>query len=248
MKTLGLLGGMHFESTAPYYTIINEYAPSTLGARHSVPIYLYSVNQEEMLQYVIVGYWDSFPAVYCKAARSLEAAGVDAFVICASLAHKVADAVEKSVDVPSLHLADFTAEGIVEKGLERVGLLGTKVVMEGDFVKGRIENRLEVEVLISGADDRVKVNSGIVDELRTGNVSDATKSMFIAVAKDLIVAAAQDIMLGSTDLGSLLTETDLSIRCLIPRNCMRMELLNGLLIKTTKIERTANRRETLGIS
>lgn len=211
MKTLGLLGGMTFESTSLYYDLINRHARAELGSRSSAPLYLFSVNQEEMIQYAIAGRWDQFANVYCKAAKTLESGGVDGMVICASLAHKVADDIERHIKVPLLHIADFVAKEMVEKGIKRVALLGTRVVMEDDFIKGRIEQKFGIEVLVPDSEDRIAVNRGIVEELTTGKVSDSTKAMFIRLAKDLIKKGAQGLILGSTDLGFVLKEDDLNI-------------------------------------
>ena len=129
MKTLALLGGMTYSSTSLYYNLINKHVQSRLGLRCSAPLFMYSVNQEIMLQYATAGRWDDFCQVFVNAAKTLKSGGADAAVICASIAHKAADAVEGEAGIKLLHIADFVAEEIKAKGLSKVGVFGTKVVM-----------------------------------------------------------------------------------------------------------------------
>jgi len=211
MRTLGLLGGMTFESTALYYDIINRHVRSQLGGRHSARLLLYSVDQEPMVQHAMAGRWDKFADVFVKAAENQKAGGAEAIVMCASLAHKVADDVENAVGLPLLHVADFTARGILDKGLNKVALLGTAAVMEGDFMRGRIQKRFGIEVLIPDEEDRKRINDGIVNELTTGKVSDRTKAFLVSMAEDLVGQGAQGLILGSTDLGFVIKEEDVGV-------------------------------------
>lgn len=129
MKTLALLGGMTYSSTSLYYNLINKHVQSRLGPRYSAPLFMYSVNQEVMLQHATAGRWDDFSQVFVNAAQTLRSGGADAAVICASLAHKAADAVEQKAGIKLLHIADFVAAAVKAKGLSKVGVFGTKVVM-----------------------------------------------------------------------------------------------------------------------
>ncbi len=212
MKVLGLLGGMTFESTALYYDIINRHVRKELGPRCSAPLFLYSADQEQMLQYAMAGHWDTFADVYIRAANALIDGGADGILICASLAHKAAEAIENNISVPLLHIADFVAIELKANGIGKVGLLGTRVVMEGDFVRGRIERNHGVDVLVpNSVEEREAVNRGIIDELTTGTVSDDTKTIFQQAAKTLIQQGAAGLILGSTDLGFVIREQDVGV-------------------------------------
>ena len=212
MKVLGLLGGMTFESTALYYDIINRHVRKEMGPRCSAPLFMYSANQEQMLQYAVDGDWDAFADVYIKAAKALIAGGAEGIVICASLAHRAAETIEKSISVPLLHIADFVGLALKEKGIKKVALIGTKVVMDGNFVKGRIEKNHGVAVLVPGSvEERDEVNRGIVEELTTGSVSEKTKTMFLQAAQNLVQQGAAGLILGSTDLGFVIKEEDIGV-------------------------------------
>ena len=211
MRTIGLLGGMTFESTAIYYNIINRHVRKTLGGRRSAPLFMYSADQEVMIQHAISGDWTSFANVYIEAGKTLKSGGAEALAICASLAHKVADEVESQVGLPVLHVADYTARDIKSRGLKKVALLGTAAVMEGAFMKGRIEERFGIEVLVPGPKERVKVNTGIVNELTTGSVSEETKGFFVHIVQQLCDQGALGLILGSTDLGFLIKQEDVDV-------------------------------------
>lgn len=211
MKVLGLLGGMTFEATAKYYDLINRHAKETYGGRASAPLFMYSANQEEMVQMAMAGHWEAFAAVYVKAANALIDGGAEAMVICAALAHTAAADIERQISVPVLHIADFVGQAVKDKGIHRVALLGTKPVMEGKFIKDRIEEKFEVQVMVPSAEDRVRVSAGIVNELTTGVVSSDTKSMFLRVASDLVKQGAQGLILGSTDLAFVIKELDMEV-------------------------------------
>jgi aspartate racemase len=172
---------------------------------------MYSANQEEMIQYAMAGHWNEFAGVYVKAARALIQGGAQGVVLCAMLAHKAADQIEKQISVPLLHLSDFVAVEIRNRGFDKVALLGTKVAMEGDFVKDRIQSKFGIEVMTPGPEDREKVNQGIVSELTTGIVSAETKAMFLRVARELLGQGAQGLILGSTDLGFVIKEEDVGV-------------------------------------
>lgn len=210
MKTLALLGGMTYSSTSLYYNAINKHVQARLGSRRSAPLFLYSVDMEAQLDHAMAGEWDDFANPFCKAAQTFKDGGADAIVICASLTHKVADAVEK-VGLPVLHIADFVAKAVKERGFKTVGIFGTSIVMEDECVKGRLEKKHGLEVLVPNATERPIINELIIKELTTGKVSKETKLYFIKTANDLIERGAEAIILGSTDLGFALTEEDVSV-------------------------------------
>lgn len=210
MKTLALLGGMTYSSTSLYYNAINRHVQAQLGIRRSAPLFLYSVDQEAQLTRAMAGEWDEFAKPFCKAAETFKDGGADAIVICASLAHKAAEVVEK-IGLPVLHIADFVAKAVKDQGFTRVGIFGTKIVMEDECVKGRLEKKHGLEVLVPGPDERPVINDLVVKELTTGKVSEKTKQYFIQTANDLVARGAQAIILGSTDLGFAFTENDVSV-------------------------------------
>ncbi|KAI9693492.1 MAG: hypothetical protein M1820_009228 [Bogoriella megaspora] len=211
MRTLALLGGMTYSSTSLYYNLINQIVQSRLGPRVSAPLYLYSVNQEIMLQYASTARWDDFAQVFVHAAKALKAGGADAVVICASLAHKAADAVEQKAGVKVLHIADFVAAAVKAKGLSRIGIFGTKVVMEDECIKGRLEKKHGLDIVVPSPEDRELVNRLVVEELTTGKVSSESRQFFIKTAKGLIEQGAEGIILGSTDLGFVVTEENVKV-------------------------------------
>jgi aspartate racemase len=211
MKTLGLLGGMTFESTSLYYNLINQHVRAVVSPRSSAVLFMYSANQERMLQLASAGDWDGFADIYVQAANALISGGAQAIVLCALLAHKAADRIEARINVPLLHLSDFVGAEVKSRGIKRVALLGTKVAMEGDFVKDRIQTKFGVEVLIPNAEDRERVNAGIFNELTTGSVRPETKEMFLTVTRSLLSQGAQGLILGSTDLGFVIREEDIGV-------------------------------------
>jgi aspartate racemase len=211
MKTLGLLGGMTFESTSLYYNLINQHVRAVVSPRSSAVLFMYSANQERMLQLASAGDWDGFADIYVQAANALIAGGAQAVVLCALLAHKAADRIEARINVPLLHLSDFVGAEVKSRDIKRVALLGTKVAMEGDFVKDRIRTKFGVEVLTPNAEDRERVNAGIFNELTTGSVRPETKEMFLTVTRSLLNQGAQGLILGSTDLGFVIREEDIGV-------------------------------------
>jgi aspartate racemase len=210
MKTLALLGGMTYSSTSLYYNAINRHVQARLGTRRSAPLFLYSVDQEVQLTRAMAGEWNEFSEPFCKAAQTFKDGGADAIVICASLAHKAADAVEK-IGLPVLHVADFVAKAVQDQGFTRVGIFGSRIVMEDECVKGRLEKKHGLEVLVPGPEERPIINDLVVKELTTGKVSEKTRLYFIKTANDLIDRGAQAIVLGSTDLGFVVTEADVTV-------------------------------------
>jgi aspartate racemase len=208
MKTIGLIGGMSWESSLEYYRIINEEVKRRLGGLHSAQSLLYSVDFAviEALQHK--GDWEAAGALLADAARNLECGGADIVVLCTNTMHRVAPAIEAAVAIPLLHIADPTAAAIENRGLQTVGLLGTRFTMEQEFYRGRLSQRYSLNVLIPEADDRAQVHRVIYDELCLGLTTDASKAAYRAIIERLAAAGAEGIILGCTEIGLLISDTD----------------------------------------
>ncbi|MCB8745620.1 aspartate/glutamate racemase family protein [Rhodoferax sp. U2-2l] len=204
MKTLGLIGGMSWESTVPYYQQINQTVRQQLGGLHSAKIILYSVDFAEVEQLQMTGQWDAAGSLLVNIARKLEAAGADALVICTNTMHKVADAVQSAVTIPLLHIADPTAQAIRQAGFDTVGLLGTRFTMAQDFYRSRLEDQHGLTVLTPPADDQALVHQIIFNELCLGQVLDASRQTYQRIIQDLQTQGAQAIILGCTEIAMLI--------------------------------------------
>ncbi|WP_407554806.1 aspartate/glutamate racemase family protein [Streptomyces sp. Pv4-95] len=207
MKTIGLLGGMSWESTAEYYRLLNQLTRERLGGLHSAKCVLYSVDFAEIEQLQVAGRWNEASAVLAEAATSLEAAGADMLLLCTNTMHKVADPVAAAVGIPLLHLADTTADAVRAEGLRRVGLLGTAFTMEQDFYRGRLESHA-LDVLVPDATGRGTVHRVIYEELCRGIVREESRQAYTAVIRDLVAAGAEGIVLGCTEIELLLRPQD----------------------------------------
>ncbi|MFF4953221.1 aspartate/glutamate racemase family protein [Streptomyces chattanoogensis] len=207
MRTIGLLGGMSWESTAEYYRLLNELTRERLGGLHSARCVLYSVDFAEIERLQTEGRWDVAADVLSEAAKALEAAGADMLLICTNTMHKVADEVAAAVSVPLLHLADTTAAAVLGKGLRRVGLLGTAFTMEQDFYRGRLAAQ-GLEVLVPDAVGRSTVHRVIYEELCVGVVREESRQAYQAIIKDLVAAGAEGIVLGCTEIELLISADD----------------------------------------
>lgn len=207
MRTLGLLGGMSWESTLPYYRIVNERVRERLGGLRSAKLVLHSVDFAEIEALQHAGDWDAAGAQLAVAARGLRLAGAEAIVVCTNTMHLVAPAIEAAVDIPLLHIADTTAQRIRAAGLTRVALLGTRFTMEQAFYRERIE-AAGIEVLTPDAAQRERVHRVIYDELCLGRIVDASRDDYRAIMADLVVRGAQGVILGCTEIGLLVGEGD----------------------------------------
>ncbi|MGW6820215.1 aspartate/glutamate racemase family protein [Streptomyces sp. NPDC055005] len=207
MKTIGLLGGMSWESTAEYYRLLNEFTRDRLGGLHSARCVLYSVDFAEIERLQAQGCWDEAGEVLADAARSLEAAGADLVLLCTNTMHKVADQVQAAVSVPLLHLADATAEAVRARGMRRVGLLGTAFTMEQDFYRGRLAAG-GLEVSVPDADERALVHRVIYDELCVGVVREESRTAYREVIAGLVAGGAEGIVLGCTEIELLVGAED----------------------------------------
>ncbi|MGW1928321.1 aspartate/glutamate racemase family protein [Streptomyces sp. NPDC001919] len=207
MKTIGLIGGMSWESTAEYYRLVNEFTRDRLGGLHSARCVLYSVDFAEIERLQVENRWTEAGEILGEAARALEAAGADMVLLCTNTMHKVADQVEAAVSIPLLHLADATADAVRASGLRRVGLLGTAFTMEQDFYRGRLEAG-GLEVRVPEADGRATVHRVIYEELCRGVVREESRAAYRKVIEDLVADGAEGIILGCTEIELLITPAD----------------------------------------
>ncbi|MFF0274737.1 aspartate/glutamate racemase family protein [Streptomyces sp. NPDC004330] len=207
MKTIGLIGGMSWESTAEYYRLVNEFTRDRLGGLHSARCVLYSVDFAEIERLQVENRWTEAGEILGEAARALEAAGADMVLLCTNTMHKVADQVEAAVSIPLLHLADATADAVRASGLRRVGLLGTAFTMEQDFYRGRLEAG-GLEVRVPEAAGRTTVHQVIYEELCRGVVREESRAAYRKVIEDLVADGAEGIILGCTEIELLITPAD----------------------------------------
>ena len=207
MLTIGLLGGMSWESSAKYYEVINELVRERLGGLHSAPCVLVSVDFAEIEALQADGRWEAAGALLAEEARKVEAGGADLLLLCTNTMHKVAAQVEAAVGIPLVHLADATAEAVAAAGLERVGLLGTAFTMEQDFYRDRLAAN-GLTVLVPDREDRVAVHSIIYEELCLGVVRDASRRTYLGVIDRLVAEGAQGVILGCTEIELLIGQGD----------------------------------------
>ena len=208
MRTIGLIGGMSWESTVSYYQIINRAVGARLGGLHPAKIALYSVEFQGVERLQHEGRWDEAGDLLAEAARAVRRAGADVIVLCTNTMHKVAAQIEAAVDVPLLHIADATAARVTAAGVTRVGLLGTRFTMEESFYRGRLEAQHGFDVLVPAADQRTLVHRVIYDELCLGAVHEASRRAFQEVVRGLVAGGAQGVILGCTEIGLLLRPED----------------------------------------
>jgi aspartate racemase len=210
MKTLGLIGGMSWESTALYYRLINETVKERLGGLHSAQLVLHSVDFHDIEVLQRSGQWDQAGLLLARAGRALVTAGAEALVLCTNTMHKVADAIERAVNVPLLHIADPTAAAIKAAGLSRVGLLGTGFTMEQDFYKERMRS-LGVDCFVPAAADRQVVHRVIYEELCLGSVREESRAQYRRIIRDLQRDGAQAVILGCTEICMLIGADDADV-------------------------------------
>ncbi|MBT8396742.1 MAG: aspartate/glutamate racemase family protein [Gemmatimonadetes bacterium] len=206
MKTVGLLGGMSWESTVPYYQVLNREVGRILGGLHSARVILLSVDFHEIETLQHRDEWEDLGSMLARDARRLEDAGADFLVLCTNTMHLVAPAIEAGVSIPLLHIADATAARIRESGLEKIGLLGTRFTMEKDFYKGRLEEAHGFSVLTPPPRDREVVHRVIYEELVLGKIQEESRREFVKIVGDLADSGAQGVILGCTEIGLLLKQ------------------------------------------
>jgi aspartate racemase len=211
VKTIGLIGGMSWESSIEYYRIINESVREKLGDLHSAKSVMYSVDFAEIEALQHQGKWGEATRLMIEAARHVEDGGADFVIICTNTMHRMADEVQEHIHIPLLHIADATAENIKMRGLRRVGLLGTKFTMEEDFYKGRLITKHGLEVLIPGPEDRDVVHQVIYDELVVGKINPASKARYITIMEGMVAGGVEGIILGCTEIGLLVGSEDVRV-------------------------------------
>lgn len=208
MKTIGLIGGMSWESSIEYYRIINEVMRERLGGLHSAKSVMYSVDFAEIEALQHAGEWDAATDLMIDAALHVQNGGADFILICTNTMHKMAPAVEAALDIPLLHIADATAVTIQSQNLHKIGLLGTKFTMEEAFYKGRLENPHGLEILIPTDQDRDFVHAVIYDELCLGQIKPVSKQAYVGIMQDLVTRGAEGIILGCTEISLLVGQAD----------------------------------------
>jgi len=211
MKTIGLVGGMSWESTQEYYRIINQRVKERAGGFHSAKVVLYSVDFDEVESRQHQGRWEELIALMIDAAQRVERAGAECLLICTNTMHLMADAVQDSIRIPLLHIVDVTAEAVKARGFGRVALLGTRFTMEKDFYKGRLQKKHGLEVLIPEEQDRALIHAILYDELCLGKISDESKKVLQGIIAKLEDRGAQGIILGCTEIPLLVKQADYEI-------------------------------------
>ena len=208
MKTIGMVGGMSWESSLVYYRIVNEAVQEQLGDLHSAKSLMVSVDFADIEVLQREDRWEEASLAMIAAARSVEAGGADFLIICTNTMHKMAEEVAQSIGIPLLHIVDATAENIKARGLHRVGLLGTRFTMEDNFYCGRLVEKHNLEVLVPDTTDREIVHRIIYDELVLGKIEPASKAEYLRIIASLAEAGAEGIILGCTEIGMLVSQSD----------------------------------------
>ncbi|MBK51239.1 MAG: aspartate racemase [Gammaproteobacteria bacterium] len=206
MKTIGMLGGMSWESTSTYYRAINEGIRNTLGGLHSAKIVLYSVNFEEIEKLQHANDWNATAVVLIQAAQAVEAADADFLLICTNTMHKVAQQIEAAISIPLIHIADATAEQLLKDGVGKVGLLGTRFTMEQEFYRERLTQRFGIEVLIPERSERELVHRVIYDELCLGKIEANSRSEYQSIISNMANRGARAVILGCTEIALLVQQ------------------------------------------
>jgi aspartate racemase len=251
MKTIGLIGGMSWESTVPYYRQINETIKEHLGGLHSAKIILYSVNFHEIERLQRAGDWVAAGELMAGAARALESAGADFLVLCTNTMHKVAPAIEAAVGIPLFHIADPTAIAIKQAGFSKVGLLGTRFTMEQDFYRDRLRERHGLDVIVSNQEDREIIHRVIYEELCLGKVLSDSRIEYRRIMADLVRLGAQAIILGCTEISLLVVQSDAEVplfdtTCIHARKAAECALSNKEVSSTAALNFRPSRNSNTG--
>ncbi|MFW9829094.1 MAG: aspartate/glutamate racemase family protein [Candidatus Thorarchaeota archaeon] len=211
MKLLGLIGGMSWENTIEYYRIINEMVKSRLHGWNSARIILYSVNFEEILSLQNQQKWDKIAEIMINISKKLELAGSSAIVICSNSMHKIAKNIEEKIKIPLIHVVDATAKVIIEKKINKVGLLGTKFTMEGGFYKERLKNKYNIDTIIPDQEEREYIHKIIYTELAQNIILNPTKQRILEIIKNLKFQGVTGVILGCTELPLIIKSNDVEI-------------------------------------
>lgn len=206
MKTIGLLGGMSWESSVSYYQALNEGVKAALGGWHSAKVILHSVDFAQIHQLQHVGDWDGAAAILIEAAKGLEQAGADYLLICTNTMHKVAEQIQQQINIPILHIADMTAQQLVADNVKKVGLLGTAFTMSQDFYKGKLTRDFGVEVIVPSAEQQVVVHEIIYNELCLGEIKESSRAAYLSIIDELAANGAQAVILGCTEIALLVEQ------------------------------------------
>ncbi len=212
MKTIGLLGGMSWESTETYYRLINEGIKSRLGGLHSAKICLYSVDFEELEIHLQTGNWSEIASILSAAAKKVENAGADFLVVCTNTMHNVVPEIESKLQIPVLHIADATAETIKTQGIATLGLLGTRFTMEQDFYKGRLAAKHGLKVIIPNESERQVVHRIIFEELVLGKLKPESRAEYVRIIDRLAAQGAEAVVLGCTEIAMLVKQAHTPVR------------------------------------
>ena len=211
MKTIGMIGGMSWESSLEYYRIINQTIKDRLGGLHSAKSLMFSFDFAEIETLQMVGDWPKATAMMVQAAQQLEKGGADFVIICTNTMHKMAEAVQAGINIPLLHIADATAAAIQAQGLHKIGLLGTNFTMEEDFYKGRLGEGFGLEVIVPQKPERQIIHDIIYDELCLGITKADSRAQYRQIMADLAADGAEGIILGCTEIGLLVGQADSSV-------------------------------------
>lgn len=211
MKTIGLIGGMSWESTIPYYKILNETIRDTLGGYHSAKIILYSVDFDEIERNQTAQEWDCMGETLANIALTLQNAGAEAIVLCTNTMHKVSAQIEAKITIPFIHIADATAEAVQRAGIFKVALLGTKYTMSQDFYKDRLSAH-RLQVIVPDLTDQELINRVIFEELIQGIILESSRKQYLSIINKLSEQGAQGVILGCTEIGILIRPQDTTIR------------------------------------
>lgn len=211
MKTIGMIGGMSWESSLEYYRIVNESVKIKLGGFHSAKCILYSVDFAEIENKQKEGKWQEAATTLISAAQGLELGGADFIILCTNTMHKLADEIQANINIPFLHIADATGRKIVAEGRKKIGLLGTRYTMEEDFYKDRLRQTHGLEVIIPGDKERAEIHRVIYEELVLGKITQESKKIYLSTIDQLIHEGAEGIILGCTEIGLLVQSSDVRI-------------------------------------
>jgi len=211
MKTIGLLGGMSWESTLVYYRLINQGVRARLGGLHSAPIVLSSVDFAEIEPLQVSGDWPALAQLLVDAARRVEQAGAEALVLASNTMHKVAEEIESAIDIPLIHVVDVTAAALERDGVERVGLLGTRFTMEDGFWRDRLQDRFGIETIVPKPEQMTIINKVIFEELCNGLIRDDSRRRYLQVIASLNQRGARAAILGCTEIGMLVSPDDIPV-------------------------------------
>ena len=223
MKTIGMIGGMSWESTAEYYRIVNQRVKERLGSLHSAKCVMYSVDFHEIETLQHQNQWDEAGRLLASAAEKVEKGGADFFIICTNTMHKVADFVQQHVRIPLLHIADPTASKIKAEGIQKIALLGTRFTMMEDFYKGKLIQDHGLEVIIPSDSEMDIIHQVIYDELCLGIIKDASRDKYTEIIDNLVKKGAEGVILGCTEIGLLIKKMTARYPSLIPLSCTQKQ-------------------------